>query len=183
MSLPTPRHLLSTLLTTLHQQHPTPVSPDPNTLHTLPPSSQDLLLTLSHLLPSTLLPALDLLDHRRVHRCRPAPHSKKYAYFVSSSSSATVHVVRPAAWWCSCGAFAWAAFGRRGAGGEAGEVMGTGEEGGLWGGRMRGEGDVPVCVHLVACVLVEGCPGLFGGYVQEEQVALERWVEIELERR
>lgn len=81
----------------------------------------------------------------------------------------------------------WAAFGRRGAGGEAGEVigmgMGMGGEGGLWGGRMRGEEDVPACVHLVACVLVEACPGLFGGYVQEEQVALERWVEIELERR
>ncbi|KAG8623420.1 hypothetical protein KVT40_008396 [Elsinoe batatas] len=59
-----------------------------------------------------------------------------------------------------------------------GEGKGSGE-GEEWeweaGGLLRGR-EVPMCKHLLACLLVERCGGLFGGFVKEREVGLEEWV-------
>lgn len=41
------------------------------------------------------------------------------------------------------------------------------------GGLSLGE-DVPICKHLLACVLVERT-GLFAGFVREREVGVEEW--------
>ncbi|KAF4554044.1 Hypothetical protein D9617_5g069200 [Elsinoe fawcettii] len=43
------------------------------------------------------------------------------------------------------------------------------------GGRLRGE-QVPMCKHLLACLLVERCRNLFGSFVREREVGFEEWV-------
>lgn len=78
--------------------------------------------------------------------------------------------VRVRGWSCSCAAYAFAAFGHRygpdeGCGGE-GMVLGWG-----WGGSMLG-GDVPLCKHLLACVLAERWDGA-GGLVEGREVGRE----------
>lgn len=94
------------------------------------------------------------------------------------------------AWNCSCAAFVFAAFGGgMGGGGQAlnrsgGDggveeegVMGGDEDGDAdesqgFGGLMRGDGEVPVCKHLLACYLVERWGG-FDGCVEERVVGRE----------
>ena len=41
-----------------------------------------------------------------------------------------------------------------------------------FGGLTKGEGEVPVCKHLLACYLAESWGG-FGGYVEERDVGTE----------
>lgn len=103
--------------------------------------------------------------------------------------------VRPYAWNCSCPAFVFGAFpsGAESVGedddamdwvsdGEGRDegvretTTGGGGQGG-WrvGGLTRGR-DAPVCKHLLACVLVEHCADLFGGFVQEREVCMEEIV-------
>lgn len=111
---------------------------------------------------------------------------------------ATSYEVRTKGWSCSCAAFAFAAFngpgeGREGVGLEAyddfvGNVRGgngdemllDADEGGggdegfegteewRWGGLMVEE-DVPLCKHLLACVLAERW-SVAGGMVEEREV-------------
>lgn len=79
-SLPTPRALLTNLITTLSNPLDISVPSDPQTLddpssaQTLA-SAKPLLLTLHALFPHTLLPALDLLDRRLVARLVYTPPS------------------------------------------------------------------------------------------------------------
>lgn len=79
-SLPTPRALLTNLITTLSNPLDNPVPSDPQTLddpssaQTLA-SAKPLLLTLHALFPHALLPALDLLDRRLVARLVYKPPS------------------------------------------------------------------------------------------------------------
>jgi len=91
--------------------------------------------------------------------------------------------VRLQAWNCSCAAFAFAAFSgewdgtseiedRRIAsdgedGGDDEEVAGAGS----WGGKSLGH-SVPVCKHLLACVLAEKVEGL-AAFVEEKLVSRE----------
>lgn len=91
--------------------------------------------------------------------------------------------VRLQAWNCSCAAFAFAAF--------TGEWQGIteiekeriamnsegridGEEvpgGGGWGGHTLGH-DVPICKHLLACILAERVEGL-AAFIEEKLVSEE----------
>ncbi|KAF2221402.1 hypothetical protein BDZ85DRAFT_297344 [Elsinoe ampelina] len=112
--------------------------------------------------------------------------------------AARFHHVRVDGWWCGCPAFAFALFpsrppqarvgrGRGGGGKEGREDGGEGERwrgegaaagvGDEWdaGGLLRG-GEVPMCKHLLACLLVERCGALFGGFVKEREVGMEEWV-------
>lgn len=71
-SLPTHRHLLTTLLTSLSSTSPLPSTtteaPPTTPLHALSQNHRQLLLTLHVLFPNLLLPAFDLLDRRLVTR-------------------------------------------------------------------------------------------------------------------
>ncbi|KAG8526256.1 uncharacterized protein KY384_000249 [Bacidia gigantensis] len=84
--------------------------------------------------------------------------------------------VRPTAWSCTCAAFAFSAFSKEDGGfhdedwaiGSGAELQQDtpndgGREGGCWGGLMRDKhpNDIPVCKHLLACVLAKkmGNPG------------------------
>jgi hypothetical protein len=98
--------------------------------------------------------------------------------------STITYTVRLESWNCSCAAFTFAAF----PGGvvwapsvededegmfEDGDGDGQGEKGWEFGGRSRDEGNVPVCKHLLACVLAERWEGVLGGYVKERKVGRE----------
>lgn len=91
--------------------------------------------------------------------------------------------VRLRAWNCTCPAFAFAAFGPRkeeeeeedvrrgvGDGDDDGEESGRMEDG--FGGLGLGGRDVPVCKHLLACLLVEWGGGL-GDFVNQRVVGKE----------
>ncbi|KAF8245827.1 hypothetical protein K440DRAFT_633141 [Wilcoxina mikolae CBS 423.85] len=165
-------------------------------LSTLAPSVTDtklqqLLLSIHCLLPSTFLPALDLLDRRLVTRCirvhadvgvqassaDTSPQPQHAVYYVRStappppaakgnkyaSSSTSRYEVRTQVWNCTCASFTFAAYNNSTDDGDL--------EGGpsIWGGCSLG-GTPPACKHLVACVLAENCRGLFQDRVVEEMV-------------
>jgi hypothetical protein len=67
MTLPSPRDLLTSLLSTI-SSIPVPSPAEENPLPSAPPSAQPLLATLHVLFPSLLLPALDLLDRGLIAR-------------------------------------------------------------------------------------------------------------------
>ncbi len=108
----------------------------------------------------------------------------------------TSYEVRTGAWSCTCHAFAYSAFNNAGGGGatmgygafECAGDFGNGEEneemldvvepereegdgGWRWGGMMLGEEDVPLCKHLLACVLVERWRGVEERVVGREEMA------------
>ncbi|EOA88585.1 uncharacterized protein SETTUDRAFT_27389 [Exserohilum turcica Et28A] len=110
----------------------------------------------------------------------------------ASYDATTSYQVRLAAWNCSCPAFAFAAFP---AGIDDDEVDDTyhypeNEQNHAYeqeyeyeeqeqqhpacsfGGMTLGDHMPPVCKHLLACVLAESCPTLFGAFVQEKHVTL-----------
>ncbi|KAL8702883.1 MAG: hypothetical protein Q9201_003946 [Fulgogasparrea decipioides] len=92
--------------------------------------------------------------------------------------------VRLRAWNCTCPAFAFASVACMGdetlvVWRDAEEVImkqadkGPKESGGSdFGGLLRGEGEIPVCKHLLACYLAESWSG-FDGYVEEKRVGKE----------
>jgi hypothetical protein len=94
--------------------------------------------------------------------------------------------VRLRAWSCDCAAFAFAAFPPVfSTPGEEDLLQGDFEDGdgdgesefevgGLsFNGRDHGDEGVPVCKHLLACVLAERWDGVFGAYVKERVVGRE----------
>jgi len=124
-------------------------------------------------------------------------HSHRTEIDVADSGSAaaeemrtdvTYYETRPWAWNCSCPAFVFAAFPATAsdhhhegsvATARACEAPSVSDEGDAakqrkWmaGGFTRGD-DAPVCKHLLACVLVEHCRGLFGQFVKEREVSLD----------
>ncbi|PSN67859.1 hypothetical protein BS50DRAFT_633527 [Corynespora cassiicola Philippines] len=103
--------------------------------------------------------------------------------FSTSYDATTCYEVRLTAWNCSCPAFAFASFPAVHPEPPAPvynpddhETWGTvgkdedGNEEWSFGGISIGEGTPPVCKHLLACVLVERCAGLFGAFVEERNV-------------
>lgn len=121
----------------------------------------------------------------RVYQVRSSQTSKGRFKDVSGlASSAMVYTVHLEAWNCSCAAFAFSAFpGGEAAGswdgdGEGMEDLKWEEQGeGKWefGGVSldgRGGGHVPVCKHLLACLLGELWAGVLGGYVREREVGI-----------
>ncbi|PSK57868.1 hypothetical protein B9Z65_9070 [Elsinoe australis] len=104
------------------------------------------------------------------------------------------HRVRLEAGHCSCPGFAFEMFpsgpssraqgrgGRIDGQGDAGCVRGLGDwvapgngGDGAFASLLRG-GETPMCKHLLACLLVERCEGLFGGVVRDREVGVEEWV-------
>ncbi|KAI4267061.1 MAG: hypothetical protein LQ337_008541 [Flavoplaca oasis] len=108
------------------------------------------------------------------------------------AASGQSYEVRLKAWNCSCAAFVFAGVnclqnlmaeslaghhdGGPCYGGVEDLMRGKGEEvesgEGAFGGLIRGEGEVPVCKHLLACYLAESWSG-FGGCVEERVVSKE----------
>lgn len=197
MSLPQPRSLIASLLSGI----PTPSIPQTssNPLKDVPSPTKSLLLTLHVLFPNELLPALDLLDRQLVTRFRvkddenvsedlpgqlhPGDKATTNIYFVRSaqlssnprfSAPSTSHYeVRPLAWNCSCPAFTFSAFPadvQSSPQSPPSEPTSGGCEKWKFGGLSIGPG---VCKHLLACVLVERCPGLFAGFVEDRDVTKE----------
>ncbi len=108
--------------------------------------------------------------------------------FDAFAAGGQTYEVRLRAWNCSCAAFLFAgvsclqnstaeslAVHRDGGdSGGCGAVEGEGVESGkgAFGGLIRGEGEVPVCKHLLACYLTESWGG-FDGCVEERVVSKE----------
>jgi hypothetical protein len=97
----------------------------------------------------------------------------------TSYDTTASYEVRLLPWNCSCPAFAFAAFPP-----ESGTTIHTAYEQGeetaedtdtdwIFGGVSLGDAMPPVCKHLLACVLVEKCEGLFGGVLEERRVDVE----------
>ncbi|KAF2206968.1 hypothetical protein CERZMDRAFT_71859 [Cercospora zeae-maydis SCOH1-5] len=163
-------------------------SQTPNPLRDLPPQGKNVLLTLYALFEKEVLPALDLLDRGLVSRLTldsPAgPQAQvSHLYIVHSAQQQNTRVsthdyvnnyeVRLAAWNCSCPAFALSAFPASAS--EASDPPSTEEQirqsQWLVGGLTLGE-DIPICKHLLACLLIEHCSA-FAHFVQEKQVTLD----------
>jgi hypothetical protein len=105
--------------------------------------------------------------------------------YSTSYDTTTSYEVRLVAWNCSCPAFAFAAFPAT----HPEPLIPTydpendeendaatrkaGRDSWLFGGMSLGDAIPPVCKHLLACVLVEKCSGLFGGFVEERIVSVE----------
>jgi hypothetical protein len=214
ISLPSTRELLSGLISQLAAVEPT-VQPSLEgtagapgggaLLTNLPPHERQLLLTLHCLLPSTLLPALDLLDRGLVTRYTLASESpkpdqdtkpnatgtaKQRVYYVrsspktsggitsskfSTSATSRCYEVRTRAWNCTCASFAFAAC--NAPQNSSSHSKDSSAEMSLWGALSLGDAAPPVCKHLVACVLVEQCR-LFERFVVEETVDRNRMAEL-----
>lgn len=103
-----------------------------------------------------------------------------------------MYIVRLQAWSCTCAAFTFSSFPSsfpHDIGAENQDVDFVGEEGdgekergwefgglsldGLGEGGAGGGGGVPVCKHLLACVLVERWGDVLGAYVKERGVGRE----------
>lgn len=122
-----------------------------------------------------------------------AQHPKSSKYAKHGNPAEVNYEVRTQAWNCSCAAFAYAAFngsagwtpdyqsydGYGGCGNEdedeemldAPEQGGRGDGQSQWGGLMLGE-EVPLCKHLLACVLGERWD-VAEGMIEETQVGRE----------
>ncbi|KAH6867943.1 hypothetical protein BKA58DRAFT_386013 [Alternaria rosae] len=113
-----------------------------------------------------------------IYYVRSAQH--RPSRFSTSYDTLTTYQVRLTSWNCSCPAFAFAAF-------PAGQTSPLvpldkpttqtqdkmGDNAWVFGGITLGSDMPPVCKHLLACVLVERCKGLFGGFVEERNVSVE----------
>ena len=207
-SLPSPRHLVASLISTISSKTSITESPAAvptgNPLKDAPPTTQKALLTLHVLFPNELLPALDLLDRGLVTRFilsapnQTRPHQAPSEADITDRKEAVVHYVRSAqppsnrhrsamtqhttsyevrltSWSCSCPALAFAAFPADPASAalpSTGQLAHT-SPGANWifGGLTLGT-DMPVCKHLLACVLVERCE-LFSSFAEEREVSVE----------
>lgn len=187
-SLPTHRHLLTTLINTLSSTSSPPSTTEPptNPLHGL---SQNHILTLHVLFPNLLLPAFDLLDRRLVTRLTLANESDRGdvggTFLVKSLAttltrrhrdvglSAQRYLVQLDTWQCACPSFTFDAFPV-----SAGESEPEAEEKEWSFGGMSLDGDVPCCKHLLACLLVEKWSGMLEGYVEERTVSREEMAGI-----
>lgn len=116
---------------------------------------------------------------------QPTGTSSRYAK--RPMSTPTAYEVRLKAWNCSCPAFTFSAFGK-GSDLEAAsskpddepndENPGQGymtDDWWLFGGNLTSGSvrSVPICKHLLACLLGTRAQGLFGGGVEEKRVSLE----------
>ncbi|KAF2154907.1 hypothetical protein K461DRAFT_276069 [Myriangium duriaei CBS 260.36] len=208
---PTVRTATASLLSTLSQ------------LPSVSPSARLPLITLHVLHPTSLLPALDLLDRHLVTRLVPrsdaslpvpdssrASAARRGAYTVLSTRSPPAsarkdfrhrspsqgkgygsiaarlddtlvndddddndnaalqqtYVVHTGTWSCSCPAFAFSLFPADAAHGRS-TGSGAGDGQGGVAALLRGE-DVPMCKHLMACVLAERCGGMVGSVATRE---------------
>jgi hypothetical protein len=121
-------------------------------------------------------------EHGTTYYVRSA--QQRSSRFNTSYDTTTCYEVRLQAWNCSCPAFAFFAFPTIHAepralachisnGSNAAMDQADSNGGWIFGGISLGEGMPPVCKHLLACVLVEKCHGLFGAYVEEMDVSVQ----------
>lgn len=94
--------------------------------------------------------------------------------FATSYDATTNYEVRLTAWNCSCPAFAFAAFPSSfepaTATSEPGPHSRTYDKASTVGGIYGRSDDVPVCKHILACILAERC-SLFTDFVEERRVS------------
>ena len=155
--LPSTRALISSILSQLSV---IPAAPA-DAASPLPQSTHSLLITLNLLLPSHLVPALNLLDRKLITRL-PV---RFCTYYVASQSSDLYYEVRPGiAWNCTCSAFTFATFNAI----DPDEHPGDRTAEGIWGGSSA---TAPICAHLLACVLAEYGGPVFSALVREEDGA------------
>lgn len=100
--------------------------------------------------------------------------SAQHRRHTSSYDTSTSYQVRLRAWNCSCPAFAFAAFPAAHTEPTHHPTKTSERKEGAWsfGGVSLGQDMPPVCKHLLACVLVERCEGLFGRFVVEREVCV-----------
>ncbi|MCJ1285320.1 hypothetical protein MMC26_004660 [Xylographa opegraphella] len=110
----------------------------------------------------------------KVYYVRSAQSTRSASRYQSIPGSATSYEVRINAWNCSCAAFTFSAFNGMGANVQGHEDGTNGiDSKKLWfGGLTRGRDSIPVCKHLLACVLVERS-GLFEELLDERTVGQE----------
>ena len=104
----------------------------------------------------------------KTYYVRSAQPTRSISRYQNIPGSATSYEVRLDAWNCSCAAFTFSAFNGIGVSAQTVEddLIRT-DRGKPWFGSLsRGEDSIPVCKHLLACVLLEKC-GAFGGFVEE----------------
>jgi hypothetical protein len=111
-----------------------------------------------------------------IYYVRSAQQSTSNSRFRDPVASTTHYEVRTSSWSCSCPAFVFSAFPAKALSHEGDEDdhgVEEGEEDQEWmvGGLSLGQ-DVPMCKHLLACVLAER-GGMFGGYVKTREVSVE----------
>ncbi|EFX06665.1 coproporphyrinogen 3 oxidase [Grosmannia clavigera kw1407] len=144
-------------------------SADGNPLARMPASQRPLLAALHVLFPAMLLPALDLLDRRRVVRygsTATTDSTGEAAFPLYQVLGDTPHVVHLRAWHCTCAYFAL-----RAAGAET--TRNTDGEHGRNSPADQNDQDtdtvddnnltlfsIPPCRHLLACLLAEKWPAL-----------------------
>ena len=219
-ALPSPRHLIASLISTVSNDEPSTTTTEGpatstttgNPLKDAPSATQKVLLTLHALFPNELLPALDLLYRglvtrfiltraegqsgnegetergrkpTAVHHVQSAQqqHQHSSSRYRSAATTTTSYEVRLQSWNCSCPAFAFAAFpaatgsepASSSSSAAAEQVPGQSRMAGnadwTFGGLTRGT-DVPVCKHLLACVLVEHCE-MFRPFAEEREISVE----------
>ena len=158
--LPAPRRLLADLVHAI-AAIPLAASTDSagplNTLRRVPSEHRALLATLHVLFPALLLPALDLLDRRRVVRfpltqgttSRPST-SLRALYQIRGDQA---HVVHLRSWHCTCAFFALAVANH---GADTDEDSSSASS--LTSSPLAFS--TPPCKHLLACLLAEEWPAL-----------------------
>ncbi|KXT18541.1 hypothetical protein AC579_2278 [Pseudocercospora musae] len=171
------RRMVTALINSIPNNQSTPQISNP--LRDLPQESRNIFLTLYSLFERELLPALDLLDRNLVTRLKTPDTCK--LYLVRSAQPQTsrnqqryehinCYEVRLNAWSCSCPAFTFSAFPATEAPAPPRSVD-INAEAWTFGGLTLGS-DMPVCKHLIACVLVENCQ-MFSHLVEEKEITKE----------
>lgn len=127
-------------------------------------------------------------DHSTIYYVRSA--QQRSSRSSTSYDTTTSYEVRLKAWNCSCPAFAFSAFpaihpeppvvaatyelSDMADATTAGHKTDLEQDAGwIFGGVSLGHDMPPVCKHLLACVLVEKCSGIFGSYAEERDVNVE----------
>jgi len=124
--------------------------------------------------PSSIVEGTFEAESIKTYYVRSAQPTRVTSRYQNVPGSATSYEVRLDAWNCSCAAFTFSAFTRLGVSNQGFEDGAErSKEGKPWfGGLLRGEDGVPVCKHLLACVLVDRC-AIFNGFVEERTVRKE----------
>lgn len=189
-----PRHLIASLLTSI-STNSSSRNPEisQNPLKAFSTQDKNAFLTLYALFEKELLPALDCLDRNLVTHLRLPQSSdgeesndNMEIYLVRSaqqhhtrhgpSENSNSYEVRLKAWNCSCPAFAFSAFPAAASSttndetSEDTDDIATSEPW-LFGGLTKGQ-DLPVCKHILACVLGRYCKG-FEGFIESREVSRE----------
>ncbi|CAD0093772.1 unnamed protein product [Aureobasidium vineae] len=111
-----------------------------------------------------------------VYYVRSAQQTSSNSRFRDPMASTMHYEVRTSSWSCSCPAFVFSAFPANSADNKEQEedeaaTVQTEDQEWMVGGLSLGK-DVPMCKHLLACMLAER-GGPFGGYVKTKEVSVE----------